>query len=401
MPELVKLGDYAEVITGNPFKSSRYTSALDGIKLLRGDNVAQGKIRWEDAKRWPWNEVSSCARYELRVGDVVLAMDRPWIEEGLKYAELRPSDVPSLLVQRVACLRAGSALEQRFLAYLIGGSRFADYIVGVQTGTAVPHISTKQIQDFEFEMPSLGEQRAISEILGALDDKIAVNGRIAQGARDLAQSYFRAAVELSDGGVAALSAVTASVSRGVSPRYTDDESQLRVLNQKCVRGGRVSLGPSRRTYAEKVPSAKLLQPNDVLVNSTGVGTLGRVARWTRAEACAVDSHVSVVRFDETEIDPLCAGFAMLDAEPEIEALGEGSTGQTELSRARLSALQITVLSGDEEKKLRPVLDALESRGDSALEESVSLARLRDKLLPKLMSGEIRVRDAEKVVQDVT
>jgi type I restriction enzyme, S subunit len=48
-----------------------------------------------------------------------------------------------------------------------------------------------------------------------------------------------------------------------------------------------------------------------------------------------------------------------------------------------------------------MLDALESRGDSALEESLSLAQLRDSLLPKLMSGEIRVRDAEKVVEDVT
>jgi type I restriction enzyme S subunit len=92
---------------------------------------------------------------------------------------------------------------------------------------------------------------------------------------------------------------------------------------------------------------------------------------------------------------------MLDAEPEITNMGEGSTGQTELSRAKLSTLRIRLPSKGRAAKLRPVLDALESRGDRALEESQSLAELRDTLLPRLMSGEIRVREAEKIVEDVT
>ena len=92
---------------------------------------------------------------------------------------------------------------------------------------------------------------------------------------------------------------------------------------------------------------------------------------------------------------------MLDNEPDIEALGQGSTGQTELRRAQLSALRITMPSKERSVALRPVLDALESRGDAALKESLSLAELRDTLLPKLMSGQIRVRDAEKVVEEVT
>ena len=72
-----------------------------------------------------------------------------------------------------------------------------------------------------------------------------------------------------------------------------------------------------------------------------------------------------------------------------------------MSRSQLSALRIAVLSRERSEALRPVLDALEQRGDSALEESLSLVELRDALLPKLMSGEIRVRDAEKAVEDVT
>src|SRR5690606_31670438 len=104
-------------------------------------------------------------------GDVVLAMDRPWIEAGLKYAQLRDEDVPCLLVQRVARLRARDSLDQRFLGYLIGSPRYSEYVLAVQTGTAVPHISGQQICDFQFPLPALRDQRAIASVLGALDDK--------------------------------------------------------------------------------------------------------------------------------------------------------------------------------------------------------------------------------------
>src|SRR5258708_1052956 len=120
MPDLARLGDHVDLITGNPFKSAAYADSPDGIRLLRGDNLAQGKIRWENAKYWRSDDAAAYEKYRLRAGDVILAMDRPWIEAGLKYAQLRPEDVPSLLVQRVACLRAFPALDQRFLACLIG-----------------------------------------------------------------------------------------------------------------------------------------------------------------------------------------------------------------------------------------------------------------------------------------
>ena len=89
---------------------------------------------------------------------------------------------------------------------------------------------------------------------------------------------------------------------------------------------------------------------------------------------------------------------MLDAESEIEALGEGSTGQTELNRARLSTLEITV----------PARLHAESSGqflmrwkDEVITRSGNLLRLLRDTLPKLMTGELRVRNAEKVVEDVT
>src|SRR5712691_5479063 len=107
---LVRLGEVANLITGFPFKSDKYVDDNNAPRLLRGDNIAQGILRWDGAKRWPRNATNDVAEYWLREGDIILAMDRPWIEAGLKYASVRDTDLPSLLVQRVARLRGTNRL---------------------------------------------------------------------------------------------------------------------------------------------------------------------------------------------------------------------------------------------------------------------------------------------------
>ncbi len=99
------LGDVTDLLTGFPFKSEHYVEDLSAPRLLRGDNVAQGVLRWDGAKRWPTNGANDVVPYQLREGDVILAMDRPWIEAGLKYASVRSSDLPMLAgVTEIHCL---------------------------------------------------------------------------------------------------------------------------------------------------------------------------------------------------------------------------------------------------------------------------------------------------------
>jgi type I restriction enzyme, S subunit len=187
---LVKLGDVADLLTGFPFKSAQYTDDPFAPRLLRGDNVAQGVLRWDGAKRWPAAAVNGLEKYRLREEDVVLAMDRPWIEAGLKFASVRDSDLPSLLVQRVARLRGSRHLDTRFLKFLVGSREFTQFVLAVQTGTAVPHISGEQIQSFRFYLPPLAEQRAIAHILGTLDDKIENNRQMNRTLEEIAAALF-------------------------------------------------------------------------------------------------------------------------------------------------------------------------------------------------------------------
>lgn len=174
----VELGNHIELVTGFPFKSARYLDGPTGaIRLLRGDNVAQGALRWDGAKHWPDAERGDYAEFELREDDIILAMDRPWIEAGLKYAWVRSLDLPCLLVQRVARMRGTNGLSTAFLRYIIGSSAFIGHVKSITTGVNVPHISGKDIKRFRFRLPPSNLQHRIVSILGAYDDLIEVNRR--------------------------------------------------------------------------------------------------------------------------------------------------------------------------------------------------------------------------------
>ncbi|MDU3572498.1 MAG: restriction endonuclease subunit S [Serratia marcescens] len=184
------LGQVAQVFTGFPFKSSGYSDDPKDIKLLRGDNIAQGTLRWDDAKRWPKNEYEKYNQYQLKENDVVLAMDRPWIGAGLKYSSIRKEDLPSLLVQRTARLRGSTELDIIYLKYIIASPWFSKYIQSINTGSLVPHISSKQIKDFPINLPPLPQQKKLSSVLAALDKKIDVNNFINAELEAMAKTLY-------------------------------------------------------------------------------------------------------------------------------------------------------------------------------------------------------------------
>jgi len=240
---------------------------------------------------------------------------------------------------------------------------------------------------------------AIGEVLGALDDKIAANTALTSTAAFAAKLEYRSA--LSDGALEfTVAEASTAIARGITPRYVPDGEGTRVLNQKCVRDQLVSLEPSRWTDDSKVKREKLVAVDDVLVNSTGQGTLGRVARWTVQEVATVDSHITIVRPDPNVSDTAVIGQAILAIEAEIEARGEGSTGQTELSGVELGRARIQVPSRERAERLGTTLRALTASQDSARAENLVLAAMRDALLPQLMSGKLRIREAEQAVSEV-
>ncbi|EPL9570228.1 restriction endonuclease subunit S [Providencia rettgeri] len=190
-----------------------------------------------------------------------------------------------------------------------------------------------------------------------------------------------------------LGEITDELRRGISPKYIE-EGGVQVINQKCIRNHEISYELTRRHNQEiRSISGRELKLGDVLVNSTGVGTLGRIAQVTSLpETTVVDSHVTVVRASDEMCPIFTFGQLMISMEKNIERLGEGSTGQTELSRKILSE-QLVILP------LRNIADKAELSFKSFSEmqtanrnQNMELTKLRDTLLPKLISGELSLSD---------
>lgn len=87
--------------------------------------------------------------------------------------------------------------------------------------------------------------------------------------------------------------ITTLITRGIAPKYSDNSDQT-VVNQKCIRNHTIDLSLAR-THTPKAINEKWLKFGDLLINSTGDGTLGRVAQvWFAPKALTVDSHVTIV-----------------------------------------------------------------------------------------------------------
>ena len=129
------------------------------------------------------------------------------------------------------------------------------------------------------------------------------------------------------------------ISKGIAPSYAEEASEttIRVLNQKCNRNFRISYGDSRLhdTRKKKVPPERYVKPDDILINSTGAGTAGRIAQIEDVpSATTIDGHMILIRSNR-KVTQKFLGYALKAHQWEVLQLDEGSTGQTELNRDRL------------------------------------------------------------------
>jgi type I restriction enzyme S subunit len=185
------------VDVGFAFKSSEYVD--EGIRLLRGENIEPGSLRWIDVRCWERTKLKGFEHLLVEEEDIILAMDRPLISSGLKLARVKSSDLPCLLVQRVARLRMLEKKATSFLYTSMQTEDFLRHLLRGQTGTQLPHISGSGIASFATPLPPLEEQIAIAEeidrrlsVIDAAEAQIESN---LQRAARLRQSILKRAFE--------------------------------------------------------------------------------------------------------------------------------------------------------------------------------------------------------------
>lgn len=157
------------------------------------------------------------------------------------------------------------------------------------------------------------------------------------------------------------------ISKGIAPSYAEEASEttIRVLNQKCNRNFRIIYGDSRLhdTLKKKVPPERYVKPDDILINSTGAGTAGRIAQIEDVpSATTIDGHMILIR-SNGKVTQKFLGYALKAHQWEVLQLDEGSTGQTELNRDRLlDEIMINYpVSFDEQNAIVGTLESIDSK----------------------------------------
>ena len=411
------LGNLIEVGHGFAFLGEHFAEDGPYILLTPGNFHESGGFR-DRGEKQKYYTGPFPHEFILKPGELLVAMT----EQGeglLGSAAFVPEGKPCLHNQRLGRvkLRSPSESDLGFIYYLFNSSSVRAQIRASATGTKVRHTSPSRIAAVEISIPPLPIQRRIASILGAYDDLIEVNRRriavLEKMARRLFDEWFvnfrfpgHEGHEIVDTGpktipdgwtMQPLEALTNYISRGIAPAY-DDEAPGLVINQKCIRDGRLSLNAARR-QRKAVPPVKVVQAGDILVNSTGTGTLGRIAQVEEVPpGTTVDSHVTIIR-PRREVDRDFLGTSVLRLQSLFESMAVGATNQMELNRSRIASTEVVVPHGDLAVRFGAVVRPIRVLAHKLERQSNGLTASRDLLLPRLISGELSVATAERELED--
>ena len=394
------LGEVTSFIAkGIPPKYSEEASK-DTIRVLNQKCNRNFEISYSESR------IHDCAQKKvptdkmLKVGDVLI--NSTGNGTAGRVAQMMEVTAPTTIDGHMILLRPSEELDPIYYGYALKSHQ--SQIEGLAEGsTGQTEINRRRLQDEVIICyPSdKSIQKNIGNFLANIDGKIktntAINENLLQQALAIYKAWFCDYV-LSDGvlpeswHITTIDALSSLVTRGIAPKYDDSSTQI-VLNQKCIRDHTIDVSLARRHLPKKI-NEKWISKGDLLINSTGTGTLGRVAQvWFDANNMTVDSHVTIVR-PKAPILQSYIGFWGLSHESEIEAQHTGSTGQTELPRDRVKAMELTLPDEDTLSKFNELVIPITEAVVSNQKENVRLSQLRDTLLPKLMSGEIDVSELE-------
>jgi type I restriction enzyme, S subunit len=393
-----RLEDLCEGVYDCPHSTPKLTTA--GPYVVRTQDILPGVFLTASAAHVSEETYRErIARAEPSHGDLLYSREGTYF--GIA-AEVPPK-VRVCLGQRMVLIRPDrTAVDFGFLRYWLNSPIMAAYIHGFRDGSVAERLNLPTIRSLPVLMPSMSEQSAIAEILGALDDKIAVNDQVAGVYEQLLRVRF-------DG-----------------LRIDEDPERSSVAKVSEIIEFNPALHPPRGVEAVYLDMAAVPTTRATVLEwskrepKSGTRFANGDTVMARITPCLENGKTAFIDFmEDGEIGIGSTEFIIMRARPGIPM--HLSYFLARSPRFRTYAVQNMVGSSGRQRVnatqlfdfplRRPDSTSLSAFGAAAsmafthtrslANESRNLAELRDTLLPKLMSGEIRVRDAEKVVEDVT
>lgn len=375
-----------------------------GTPIITVEHLGENRILHDGVPRVAESDRSRLEKYSLRAGDIVFSR----VGSVDRRALVRDPEAGWLFSGR--CLRVRPdprKVDPVFLSYFFGLPAFKNHIRAIAVGATMPSLNTSLLSDIRVLHPrSVDEQRRLAQILSALDDKIELNRRMSETLESMASALFKSwfidfdpvrakaggrspAVPKAIAGLfpdalesSGLGAVPASWGIGV----VEDLAEVNSGKRPGARYAEATAAASVPLWGGNGPMAFVAEPlidHPALITGR-VGTLGVVFRITAP--CWPSDNTLIIR---PRSDYALEYLFFCLREIDFHSLDRGSTQplltQTDLKRQAILLPPEKVLS-----RFHAVTRDLYDRSDEAAAESRSLAALRDALLPKLVSGEIRL-----------
>lgn len=302
--------------------------------------------------------------------------------------------LPANTNQAVALITVNDEIiKPRYLYYYLQQNKIIKSVNFGVSQSAQPNLNLAQIGEFDIDVPGIDIQQKIVNILDSITNKIILNNEMNESLLELNKNIYQEQIDkikngCSDDNYKKLNEIVEINSRGLSPDYTD--SGIPVINQSCVRNGIIKEEKIQyHDISKNVKDDYYYKPYDLLINSMGVGTLGRMAQLgDLKKKYLIHSCVSIIRAKEDIISQFILGQELMSKQDLIENMAQGSTGQTSLSNKDLGNIKIFVPPKYIQDDLKVLLKSNVDKITNNLLENDELCNLKDILLSRLMNGEI-------------
>lgn len=300
-----------------------------------------------------------------------------------------------------ACyINVNAKVNKHFLYYNFLNRDFQNFLEGIATGTTIPNVPLKGLRDYSFKLPPLLEQTAIAEVLSSLDDKIDLLHRQNKTLEQLAETLFRQwFVEEAEESweVAKVKDVCSTITKGTTPTTLGKqfkETGINFIKAESMNDDGTFVNEKFAFIDEDTHNLlkrSQIQEGDILI--TIAGTIGRIGYVTNEILPAnTNQAVGIMRADKELISPyfLYCLFKTTEVKNDFDGRIVHAV-QPNLSLSEIGDIEFKMPSKEKLKLGNDYLQEIFEKKNKNTQQIRTLTKLRDTLLPKLMSGEVKVK----------
>ncbi|KYN25681.1 restriction endonuclease [Vibrio cidicii] len=437
------LGDIALGTDGavdGPFGSNLPASAYteNGYPIIRGSNLSVGLDDFKDHEfvYVPEEVFQRLSRSECKAGDIIFTKKGTLGQTGLIRSEHRFDRY--LLSSNQMRLRVDpSKALPEYVYYWVSSQKAINKLIKDSECTGVPKINLAYLKSFPISLPDLGTQKSIVDVLGALNKKITLNRQINQTLEQMAQTLFKSWFvdfdPVIDNALDAGNPIPDELQHRIEARKAVRESEgfkllpdeVRQLFPDAFEESELGWVPkgweikhlnsiSNITYGKNLPKSKILDNGYPVYGGNGIigayerylyekpqvliscrGAASGKVHWTKPFSFVTNNSLVI---EERNVNSDFLYYSLL--QQDLTSLTSGSA-QPQMTIANLNPVQVLVPEQLLISEFSKHAQMLMVRCEAKSSECESLTKLRDTLLPKLISGELRLDDAEAVVEQET